>query len=89
MTDSELIGKAQGIARCLSYNDDSHQAAAKHILLEMAHRLGKQTLRVHKKKDGLLLVSEFGQSRFLTLQERVLYQLFGVVPPIDGWRATP
>ena len=53
---------------------------------ELSHRLGAKTLRVHKKDDGLLLVTAFGRSRFLTLGERVLYRLFGVVPPIEGWK---
>ena len=28
MTDSELATKAQGVARCLSYNGNEHEAAA-------------------------------------------------------------
>lgn len=84
MTDSELIDKAQGVARCLTYNDDEPQAAAKHLLLEMAHRLGKHTVRVHKKKDGFLMITAFGKARFMTFKERSLYRMFGVVPPIDA-----
>lgn len=83
MTDSEAIEAAQGAARCLTYNDDKPQAVAKHMLHEMAHRLGAKTLRVHRKKDGMLLVTAFGRSRFMTLRERVLYRLFDVVPPMD------
>lgn len=86
MNDSELIDKAQGIARCLSYNDTKPVAGAKHTIHELCHRLGAKTARVHKKSDGLLLVTCFGQSRFLTLGERILHRLFGVVPPIAGWR---
>jgi len=85
MNDRELIDRAQGIARGLSYNDKKH-GAVKHTLHELSHRLGAKTLRVHKKDDGLLLVTAFGRSRFLTLGERVLYRLFGVVPPIEGWK---
>lgn len=80
MTDSELATKAQGIARCLSYNGNEHEAAAKHILLEMAHRLDNQVSRVHKKKDGFLIVNARGGSRFLTFKESVLYRFFGVLP---------
>lgn len=36
---NELTMKARGVARCLTYNDDTPQAEAKHMLLEMAHRL--------------------------------------------------
>lgn len=85
MNDSELIDKAQSIARGLSYND-TKQGPVKHTLHELSHRLGAKTLRVHKKNDGLLLVTAYGQARFLTLGERVLHRLFGIVPPIEGWR---
>ncbi len=80
MKTSDLTLKARGIARCLTYNDDQHQAAAKHTLLEMAHRLDALDIRAHKKTDGLLLVNGIGKSRFATLKERVLYRLFGVLP---------
>ena len=85
MNNSELIDRAQSIARGLSYNDQKH-GPVKHTLHELCHRLGAETLRVHKKDDGLLLITAYGQSRFMTLGERVLYRLFGVVPPISGWR---
>lgn len=80
MTNTELTIKARSIARCLTYNDDLAQAQAKHMLLEMAHRLDALGVRAHKKRDGLLLVNGIGQSRYATLKERVLYQLFGVMP---------
>lgn len=41
MTDNELIHKALGIARTLSYNDRI-QGQAKHIILELAHRLDRK-----------------------------------------------
>lgn len=80
METSELTQQARGIARCLTYNDDQHQAAAKHTLLEMAHRLDTLDIRAHKKADGLLLINGIGKSRFATLKERVVYRLFGVLP---------
>ena len=80
MTDSELATKAQGIARCLSYNGNEYEAAAKHILLEMASRLDNKVSRVHKKKDGFLIVNARGGSRFLTFKESMLYRLFGILP---------
>jgi ribosomal protein S11 len=83
MTDSEAIEAAQGAARCLTYNDDKPQAKAKHMLLEMAHRLGAKTLRVRMQAGRMLLVTAFGQSRAMTLRERVLYRMFGVVPAIE------
>jgi hypothetical protein len=85
MTDSELIDRAQGIARGLSYND-TKQGPVKHTLHELCHRLGALDVRVHRKDDGLLLVTAYGQSRYMTFGERVLHRLFGVVPPINGWR---
>lgn len=80
MTDSELASKAQGVARCLSYNGNKHEAEAKYLLIEMAHRLDNQVFRVHKKKDGFLIVNARGGSRFLTFKESVLYRFFGVLP---------
>lgn len=80
MTDNELTIEARNIARCLTYNDDQAQAKAKHMLLEMAHRLDTLDIRAHKKRDGLLLVNGIGKSRYATLKERALYWLFGVLP---------
>ena len=80
MNTTELTSKARGIARCLTYNDDANQAAAKHILLEMAHRLDIQNIRAHEKADGLLLVNGIGKARYATLKERILHRLFGLLP---------
>lgn len=80
MQTRELTEKARGIARCLTYDDDEHQAAAKHMLLEMAHRLDTLDIRASKKKDGLYLSNGIGKSRFTTLKETILYKLFGVLP---------
>lgn len=80
MNTNELTLKARSVARCLSYNDDEHQAAAKHLLREMAHRLDTMNIRAHKKADGLLLINGIGKSRFATLKERVMLRLFGVFP---------
>ena len=80
MNVNELTDKARGIARCLTYNDDAKQAAAKHILLEMAHRLDVQNIRAHKKANGLLFINGTGKARYATFKERVLYQLFSLLP---------
>lgn len=82
MKTSELTIKAREIARCLSYNDDQHQSDAKHMLLEMSHRLDTLDVRVHKKRCGLLLVNGVGRARFATLLESILYRLFGVIPTV-------
>lgn len=73
--ESELASKCQGVARCLTYNDDKHQAAAKHVLLEASHMLDQHAIRVHAKKDGLLMVNARGKSRFMTWRERLAYWL--------------
>ena len=80
MTDNELTIEARNIARCLTYNDDQHQAEAKHMLLEMAHRLDALDVRAHKKSDGLLLVNGTGKSRYATMKERAMHWLFGLLP---------
>ena len=79
-TDSELTIKAREVARCLTYNDDKPQAEAKHLLLEMAHRIDAKDIRIHKKRDGLLLVNGLGRARFMTLAERIRWMLFGTRP---------
>lgn len=80
MTDAELTLQARNVARCLTYNDDSPQAVAKHLLLEMAHRIDSTSVRVHKKRDGLLLINGVGKVRFATLKESFLYRIFGYLP---------
>ena len=82
METKDLTIRARSIARCLSYNDDEHQAAAKHTLREMAHRLDTQDVRVHAKADGLLLINGLGKSRYATFKETLLYRVFGVVPKV-------
>lgn len=79
-TDSELTIKARGVARCLTYNDDTPQAQAKHLLLEMAHRIDTKDIRVHKKRDGLLIINGVGKSRYMTWPERLRWTLLGVRP---------
>lgn len=80
MNTNELTMKARSIARCLTYNEDYNQAEAKHMLLEMAHRLDTLNIRVHKKADGLLLINGIGRSRYATMKEWILFLLFGVFP---------
>lgn len=80
MSKDDLTVRAREIARCLTYNDDTAQARAKHVLLEMAHRLDASEVRAHRKKDGLLLINGLGRSRFATLKERVLFFCFGIIP---------
>lgn len=69
--ESALASKCQGIAQCLTYNADEHQAAAKHVLLEASHILDSHAVRVHSKRDGLLIINARGKSRFMTTRERL------------------
>jgi len=72
---SELASKCQGVARCLTFNDDEHQAAAKNTLLAASHALDGESIRVHKKRDGLLIINARGKCRFMTLRERIAFWL--------------
>lgn len=69
--ESKLASECQGVARCLTYNDDECQSAAKHVLLAASHALDEHACRIHRKKDGLLIVNARGKSRFMTWRERM------------------
>lgn len=69
--ESKLASKCQGVARCLSHNEGEHEASAKHTLLEASHMLDQHAVRVHRKRDGLLIVNARGKSRYMTLRERL------------------
>ncbi len=79
VTDNDLIMKAQSIASNLTYSEEP-QGAAKHIIKELCHRLGGRVARIHKKKDGYLMISLFGDSRFLTRKEAFLWRFFKTPP---------
>ena len=80
MNTNELTIKARSVARCLTYNDDIHQSVAKHLLLELAHRLDSIEIRAHKKTDGLLLINGIGKARYATLKERIIFKLINILP---------
>lgn len=69
--ESELASKCQGVARCLSYNGPKHESEAKHVLREASHMLDSHAVRVHQKRDGLLIINARGKSRFMTWRERL------------------
>ncbi|HEJ2229590.1 TPA: hypothetical protein SL283_000220 [Pseudomonas aeruginosa] len=69
--ESKLASKCQGVARCLSYNGNQHEAEAKHVLLEASQILDSHAVRVHQKSDGLLMVNALGKSRFINWRERL------------------
>ena len=69
--ESKLASQCQGVARCLTYNDDKHQAAAKHTLLEASHMLDQHAVHINQKEDGPMIVNARGKCRFLTIRERL------------------
>lgn len=73
----DLASQCQGVARCISYNNSPNEAAAKHLLLEASNALDRHSVRVHKKRDGLLIINARGKSRYMTLRERIAYWLLG------------
>lgn len=74
--ESKMADKCQGIAHRLSYND-SHEGDAKHMLREAAHFFDSNSIRLHKKKDGILMVNARGESRYMTYRERMAMWLLG------------
>lgn len=74
---SDLASKCQDIASNMTYNDREIEAAAKHILREASHALDSCSIRVHKKKDGLLIINARGKARYMTMRERLAYYLLG------------
>lgn len=73
---SNLASKCQGIAHNLSYNEPV-VGTAKHFLIEASHALDSGAVRVHKKRDGLLLINARGKSRYMTWRERIAYWILG------------
>ncbi len=73
--ESKLASQCQGIAHNLSYSGSNPEAQAKHTLQEASHVLDGHAIRVHKKKDGLLLINARGKARFMTWRERLAYWL--------------
>ena len=80
MNNSKLIDKAQAIAACLSYNDDTNSGNPKEMIRELCHRLGSNTVRIHKKRDGYLMVNLFGSARYLTFMEGMLWRFLKLPP---------
>lgn len=74
---AKLATQCQGAALKLSYNNEPTEGAAKHLLLEASHALNAASVRVHKKRDGLLLVNARGKSRYMTWRERIAYWALG------------
>lgn len=86
MDSSQLIDRALDMSRTLSYNDEK-EAPIKHMMRELAWRLGDKTIEVKKIDNRLTIITPFGRNRLMTFGERVLYRLFKVIPPIEGsWR---
>lgn len=80
MNDSDLANNARATARLLTYNDDKPQAAAKHMLRELAHRLDQRCVRAKSTAEGLMLIDGLGRSRRATIREILAYKLAGSLP---------
>lgn len=74
--ESKMADKCQGIAHCLSYNE-KREVEAKHMLLEAAHFFDSNSIKVHKKRDGLLMINARGKARYMNYKERVAMWLLG------------
>ena len=74
---STLASRCQSIAFNLSFNTDSVEGEAKQALIEASHALDALAVRVHQKKDGLLIINARGKARFMTWRERIAYRLLG------------
>lgn len=68
---SRLASRCADLARCMTYNGDKIEAVAKHTLRECSYFIDSQVCRVHKKRDGMLLLNARGKSRYLTWRERI------------------
>jgi hypothetical protein len=81
MNNSELADKCQGVAACLTYNDDTPQGEAKHLLLECAHRLNSSHVKARQRWSGCIVIwNALGKQRYMTFRERLAYYLTGAVP---------
>lgn len=69
--ESKLANTCALFACGLSYNDhDKDRPSLKHVLQDASHCLDWHAVKVHKKKDGLLIINARGKSRFMTKRER-------------------
>ena len=80
MNNSELIDKAQAVCKCLSYDEDTNAGNPKQVIAELCHRLGQRTVTIGKNKEGYYWQSLYGEFRYFTLKETILYRLFAVMP---------
>lgn len=68
---SQLANRCASLARSMTYNGDDIECEAKHTLRECSYFIDSQVCRVHKKRDGMLLLNARGKSRYLTWRERI------------------
>ena len=72
---SVLGTRCAELARAVSYHDHEPIGAIKHTLREAAYFIDSQCIRVHRKRDGLLMITARGKARFMTWRERLAYWL--------------
>lgn len=75
---SKLASQCQALAKNLSYNDGRLIASVKHSLIEASHALDGNSVSIHVKPKGILIINARGKFRFLTMRERIaLWLLHG------------
>jgi hypothetical protein len=74
---SVIASRCSELAHGLSYNESTTEYTMKRMLREASFLIDSQVVRVHKKKDGLLMVNARGCARFMTWRERAAYWLLG------------
>jgi hypothetical protein len=69
---SNLASKLQGIAGYISFDavGKDYPLETKHALLEAAHALDSNAIRIIKKRDGLVMANARGKERLMTWRER-------------------
>jgi hypothetical protein len=72
---SNLASRCQGVAMNLSYNNGELEDLNKRTLIEASRCIDGHCIRVHRKRDGLLMITARGKSRFMTWRERIAYWL--------------
>jgi len=76
VNNSQLIDKAGAMCSCMSYDDKTPNGSPKAMIKELCQRLGSRTVSITKKRDGYLMTSLYGESRYLTKTETLMWRLF-------------
>lgn len=80
LNNSQLINKAQAICACLSYDNDTPNGSSKAMIRELCGRLGARTVTIDRKDGGYIMRALFGEARYLSLFESIMWRLFAWPP---------